>query len=405
MPVVPFRWGVTVASVLFLAASAAAADPPAAAVPGDADFAADLYGRLATAGPGNVFLSPSGVRTALAMTATGAAGATARQMVAALRLPAGATPDTIAAAFAAARSPPAGGLDVADALWRQAGAPFRPAFTARLSASFGAEARTADFATAAEPARLAINAWAADHTGGHVRDLLPPRSLGPDTGLVLVDAVYFKGDWADPFEPGRTSDAPFRLDAAHAATVPMMRSAARRMPVFQSAAVSAVELPYQGGTASMVIVIPTAADGLATVERGLNGDAIRGWVAGLKPTEASLELPRFKAEAGESLNGPLVAMGMADAFDKGRADFSGMVDPAASRLRPYIGDVFHKAVVAVDEQGTEAAAATAVGMGMALTAQIRRPVRLVADHPFLYLVRDRQTGTIWFIGRCVDPRP
>ncbi len=374
-------------------------------MPGDADFAADLYTRVAAGTAGNVFLSPFSVRTALALASTGAAAGTATQMAAALRLPAEATPDRVAAAFAAARPAAADAgceLAVADAVWAQAGGPFRPAFAARLSAA-GAEARTADFAAAPEPARVQINAWTAGHTGGHIADLLPPRSLAGGTGLVLVNAVYFHGDWADPFQPDRTADGPFHLDAAHDATVPMMRSADASMPVFQSDAASAVELPYKGGSVSMVVVIPTAADGLAAVERGLSGRRIRKWVAGLTPTEASVELPRFKAAAGVRLNKPLVAMGMADAFDPARADFSAMVEPGG--VRPYIGDVFHKAVVAVDEQGTVAAAATAVRMAPTAARQLRHPVRLVADHPFLYLIRDRRTGAVLFIGRCADPRP
>ncbi len=408
MTTVPRRRAALLWVALALAAvpRPAAADPPAtAAVAGDADFAAAVFGRVAAAAPGNVFLSPYSLRAALAMTATGAAGRTADQMAAALRLPAGG-PDATAAAFAAqaaAVSTDAGAdgceLDAAAAVWAAVAAPVRPAFAARARSGFGASAETADFAADPDAARRHINGWVEDHTRRRIADLLPPGSVRAGTRLVLADAVYFKGLWADPFLPSQTTDTPFHLNASHDATVRMMSRGPAELPVYQTDAVTAVELAYRGGGASMVVVVPRAVDGLPAVERGLTGDVVRGWVDGLRPATVELSVPRFTATGTYDLVPTLRAMGMADALGSD-ADFSGMVDGGGVG----IGGVFHKAFVAVDEQGTEAAAAT--GVVMRPTAMPPRIDRLVvtADRPFLYFVRDRTTGAVLFMGRCADPR-
>ena len=395
-------WTVPLLALTCLAATGLSSTALAAGVPGDADFAVGLYRHVAAGTTGNVFLSPASVRTALAMTATGAAGATAQQMAAALRLPPGSA-DQTATAFAAAMPKPIGDvqLTVANAIWGQRGTPFLPPFVDRLKADFAATAETVDFRGDPEAARRQVNGWVERQTHDKIKDLLGPGSVTPATRLVLANAVYFKGDWRSPFRAGGTSPAPFHLDGSHAVDVPMMHHGAASMPVFQDDAVDVVELPYKGDTVAMLVVIPKAVDGLAAVEKGLSGDAVRKWVDGLKRTEASLELPKWTATGSYGLRDDLVAMGMTDAFDARRADFSGMVGAGGERL--CVSDVVHKSFVAVDEQGTEAAAAT--GITMRATAMLAGPVvRLVADRPFLYLIRDTRTGTILFLGRCVDPR-
>ncbi len=384
---------------------ASAAEPPAAAgVPGDADFAAALFGRVATGVTGNVFLSPASVRTALAMTASGAAGATAQQMADVLRLPAG-TPDQTAAAFRAATPPVSADvqLTVANAIWGQEGTPFRPAFVDRLTSDFAASAESVDFRAAPEPARKRVNDWVEQQTHEKIKDLLPAGSVTPMTRLVLANAVYFKGDWQRPFSAGQTAPAPFHLDGSHDADVPMMRLGTGSMPLFQDDAVDVIELPYKGRTTSMVVIIPKAVDGLAAVEKGLTGDTLRRWVGGLRRAQATLQFPRFRAAGSYSLRDTLVAMGMTDAFDASRADFSGMIAPSADGERVCITGVAHKSFVAVDEKGTEAAAATGIMLG-AMAMRAGPVINLVADRPFLYLIRDTRAGTVLFMGRCADPR-
>ena len=386
-----------------MSVTSAAEGPPAAAVPGDADFAADLYKRVAGGTRGNVFLSPASVRTAVAMTATGAGGATVQQMTGALRLPPG-SPEQLAAAFRAALpvASPEVQLTIANAIWGQAGTPFRTAFVDRLKADFAASAESVDFRADPEGARTRVNDWVDQQTHGKIKDLLPAGSVTTMTRLVLANAVHFKGDWQRPFSAGETRPAPFHLDGSRDADVPMMRLPTGSMPVFRDDAVDVVEMPYKGRTTAMLVVIPKGVDGLAAVEKSLTGDTLHRWVDRLHPTEASLLFPRFTATGSYSLRDTLVAMGMTDAFG-GKADFSGMIAPSAEGERVCISDVMHKSFVAVDETGTEAAAATGVTM-RAMAMRAGPVVRLVADRPFLYLIRDTRAGTVLFIGRCADPR-
>ena len=381
--------GLTLAALLSTVAlsSAMAAGPTTTATDGDADFAADLYRRVAAGGSGNVFLSPFSVRAAMAMAAAGAGGRTAEQLSHGLHLSGGvpAVSDD--------------GLGVANAVWMQRGLPLRAAFTDKLRADFGSAVERADFAADPEAARAKVNAWVLDRTRQKIADLLPPRSVTSRTRLVLANAVYFKADWSTPFEAGSTRPAPFHLDAKTDVDVPMMRRHRSSLAVVQTDDVAVVELPYKGDVA-MLVVVPKAVDGLAAVERKLTGDQLRAWVAALAPEQATVSLPKFTATAAVDLAQTLGQMGMADAFDPDRADFSAMVD---DRERLSIGGVFHKAYVAVDEQGTEAAAAT--GITMRMTAMLAgKTVDVVADRPFLYLIRDRRSGAVLFAGRCADPR-
>jgi serpin B len=381
----------------------ASAVPPAA-VAGDADFAAALYGRVAGATAGNVFLSPASVRMALAMTATGAVGSTARQMSDALSLPQ-CTADQLAAEFKAAIPAPTPDvqLTIANGLWLQRGVPFRPQFVTRLAADFGASAESVDFRAAPDPSRKRVNEWVDRETHHHIGELLGPGSVTSATRLVLANAVYFKGDWQSPFTAGATRPTPFHLDGSHDVDVPMMRHATGLSSVYQDDMVDAVELPYKGATTAMLVVIPKAVDGLAAIGKGLTGATLTRWSAGLRPTEANLLLPRFKATGSYHLRDALISLGMADAFDPQRADFSAMTAPGPDQERVCITGVVHKSFVAVDETGTEAAAATGVTVG-AMAMRAGPVLHLVADRPFLYLIRDTRTGTILFVGRCADPR-
>ena len=383
----------TIAALLALTATAVAAPPARATDPADADFAADLYRHAVAGRKGNAFLSPAGVRATLALAAAGAAGRTAEQLAAALRLPTG------AALPAAVDAGPDVTLEMANAVWVQTGLALRPAFTTRL-ATAGAEPHPADFRAHPDAARSAVNAWAAEHTGGKIADLLPAGSVTPTTRLVLANAVYLKADWATPFATGSTRPGPFHFDPKQAADVPMMHLAPQPVALSRTDAADVFELPYRGDRLAMLVVVPKAVDGLAAVERALTGDVVRGWAAALAPARATVAMPKFTARAGYDLVGPLTAMGMADAFDVARADFSAMADGE----RFSIGGVFHKTFVAVDEQGTEAAAATGLTMRATAVRVQQPPVPLVVDRPFLYLIRDRQTGSVLFIGRCVDPR-
>lgn len=383
----------------------ASADPSAAAAAASAvdAFGFDLYRRLAAPGR-NVVVSPTSVVLALAMARLGARGETASQMDAVLHatgLDQAAALNALDAALAARSGtfPDVTGHQVEVAL-RIANAPFAQrdehwasAFLEALAARFGAGVRLVDYRADPEAARRAIDAWVADRTEGRIPELLGAGALDALTRLVLVDAIYLTAPWAMPFVPGETADAPFRRADGSTVQVPTMR-ATRQLAYAAGDGWQAVELAYAGGSLAMTLVVP---DDLAGFERTLDGARFAAIVAALGPREVQLALPRFGTETQVDLAAALGAMGMPRAFDPARADFGGMT--ADERLS--ISKVIHQANIDVDERGTEASAATAVALeAMGTPAE---PVRVAADRPFLFAVRDVPTGAILFLGRIGDP--
>lgn len=370
-------------------------------------FALDLYQQLRR-GEGNLFFSAYSISVALAMTYTGARGTTAEEMARVLHF------DLFKGAGGpASRLHPAFGelisrinalgqsgecrLSVANALWGQKGAGFLPGFLNLLRTHYGAGLREVDFVSAAEAARKAINAWVEGETQGRIQDLIPPGVLDALTRLVLVNAIYFKGTWASPFSREATREGPFTLPDGHKVTVPMMNRTGRYRYA-ESETLQVLELPYAGDDLSMVILLPRRADGLSDLEQELTPENLRGWLRRLRPRRVQVFLPRFTLTSGFRLDEALRTLGMTEAFTSGRADFSGM-----NGLRDlYISAVLHKAFVEVNEEGTEAAAATAVVV--ARTAVPSRPVVFRADHPFIFLIRERRSGSILFLGRLLDPK-
>ena len=369
-------------------------------------FAVDLHRTLAHE-PGDMFVSPASIALAFAMTHAGARGDTERDIARVLHFPAG-DPAQLHREFAAtlagwsvAREGQE--LAVANRLYGERTVKFAPAYLDLTRTVFAAPLEAVDFKTAAEPARQNINRWVAGRTHDKILDLIPGGGLSKATRLVLVNAVYFKATWEDPFEATRTEAAKFHGSAGERPVKLMHRTDTIRLAVIADAKVRLVELPYQGALFSLVVVLPDARDGLRVVEEALNADALAGWVAGASPQRVALKLPRFKIEPGEPLRlrAVLSSLGMASAFG-GAADFTGM---AAASEAIRIDEAVHKAFIAVDEHGTEAAAATAVmakGGGM---PPADPPIEFTADHPFLFFIRDMKTGAILFMGRLADPKP
>lgn len=393
---------------LFVLSMVAAALPARAKSPGEVvsgantDFAVDLYRQLARA-PGNLFFSPFSVSTALAMTWEGARGSTAAGMAAALHLalPRDQAADGFARLDARLREAVNHSVDLvtANSLWAQSQFPFRPDYLSLLQTRFGAEAKPVDFTQHAADALTAINRWVDAKTRGRIARLLGPGSVGPSTRMVLCNAVYFKGRWKQPFRRQATRPAPFHLAPGATVSVPMMHQTAsfrwNRQDGFDL-----LEIPYTDQL-SMVILLPHAVDGLPALEHRLTGDNLRLWLAALdfSPVRRiGLYLPRFTAAEDYNLRPALTRMGMRDAFNPTAADFSGM----SAQPGLYLSDVVHKAVIKVDEKGTEAAAATGTIMLYA-SAMPQHRLEFRVDHPFLYLIRDNLTGTILFLGRAVDP--
>ncbi len=366
-------------------------------------FAADLYGKLA-ATKGGLFFSPNSIETALAMTYAGARGRTAQEMAKVLHLPAqgeqvhrdfGAFLRRLNAEKTPEGKPRGYQLSAANALWGQKGYEFLPGFLDLLKTAYGAGLTEVDFAAHAEEARKTINAWAEKETRDKIKDLVPERVLNPETRLVLTNAIYFRGDWAEKFNKADTKDAPFLLSKDGAVEAPLMNRTGT-YDYTEAEAFQALRLPYAGNELAMVILLPRKTDGLADLEKSLTAANLAVWLARLESREVRVSMPRFKVAAQFSLADPLKALGMTDAFAPA-ADLSGM----NGRRDLFISAVVHKAFVEVNEEGTEAAAATAVVVGR--ESEPPPPVVFRADHPFLFLIREERTGTILFLGRLVSP--
>jgi serpin B len=361
-------------------------------------FALDLYAKLAadeSQKGKNVFFSPYSAHTALAMTATGAKGKTRDEMVKALHLPADDAKMLASGDLGRYYAHPRKDfeLSVANALWGQKGFPWRAEWLAAQNDRFGAGFNEADFAANPDGERQRINKWVGEKTRDKIKDLLQPGQIDDSTTIVLTNAIYFKGKWAKQFDPKKTRNDSFKCDDGTKVDVPMMH-ASLTCRFSHVDGVSALELPYRGELA-MLIVLPKESEKLADLEKRLTPELFAKWVAALvERMELPVSLPKFKIESRYELKAPLRALGIADAFADGIADFTGR----ASEPPGYIGYVTHKAFVDVNEEGTEAAAATAVEM-QALSA----PRPFEANRPFLFFIRDTQRGTILFMGRVAKP--
>ena len=370
-------------------------------VAGNNQFATDLYARLREE-PGNLFFSPYSISTALAMTYAGARGDTAEQMAETLRFTApnedlhramGALVD----ALNKAGDDGPYELAVANALWAQSGYEFLDEYTDLVTESYRAGLQNVDFQQAAEQARQAINAWVEEQTNNRIKDLIPAGAIDPLTRLVLTNAIYFKGDWANQFDKDATRDRPFTLAGGDKTDVPMMYQK-EDFRYAENEDCQVIELPYEGDDLSMLVLLPRTVGDLPALEAKLSPESLENWTRRMRRREVQLYLPRFTMTSEFSLSGTLAAMGMSDAFAPGRADFSGM----DGTRELFIQAVVHKAFVDVNEEGTEAAAATGVVVGV--TSIGPPPVVFRADHPFLFLIRDNETGSILFIGRVANPK-
>jgi serpin B len=376
---------------------------------GNREFAAALYDLLSD-GDGNVVFSPTSIRLALAMAYAGAAGDTAEQMAEALNfdLP----PERLHAAMNALdqalesrnREEPPGPdgiertvfVEIANSLWGQDGVAFLDAFLDTLAEDYGAGMHLVDFVTATEEARVAINAWVAEQTNDLITDLIPQGALSALTRLVLVNAVYLDATWMTTFDPELTEEGAFTTLAGGKVTVDMMHGVEWGLPYGSGDGWKVVELPYVGGELAMLIVVPDEGR-FAEVEALLADGLIDAAREALGAATVNLWMPKFEFRTQALLRPLLVELGMTDAFDEALADFSGMTTDE----RLLISDVIHEAYIAVDEEGTEAAAATAVVMRA--TAAPSDVVDLRIDRPFLFALQDRATGAVLFMGRVADP--
>jgi serpin B len=405
------------------AGQASSSDDVKLVAAGNNRFALQLYQKLQSEG-GNLFLSPYSISTALAMVYAGARGETREQMARVLSLAtAGESPS--AARESSAATPPAGKtmtpeqvaqafgkiikdlnargagdkyeLRVANALWGQQGYKFLPEFVTLVEREYGGKLQQVDFVKAAEQARQTINTWVEKQTNGKIKDLISPGVLDAMTRLVLTNAIYFKGNWASQFEKDQTQDGPFTLTDATTVQVAMMNHQAR-FGYAETDALQMLEMAYAGEGLSMVVLLPKKMDGIAELGKELTADNLVQWLGQIRQREVIVVVPKFKMTSKFSLGQVLQSMGMTDALSD-KADFSGMT----GNRDLFLSAVIHQAYVDVNEEGTEAAAATGAVIGITSVGPDTTPV-FRADHPFLFLIRDKKTDSILFLGRVMNPK-
>ncbi|HXY74176.1 MAG TPA: serpin family protein [Dehalococcoidales bacterium] len=377
----------------------------AALVKGNTDFAFNLYHKLISS-DGDMLFSPYSISEALAMTWAGAQGKTANQMASALNF--NLNQNALHPAFNSldlalkSRDQTTGSTDqtpfqlnVVNAIWGQKDFKFQSNFLDVLAQNYGAGLRIVDFINKTEASRTTINDWVAEQTKDKIQDLLPQGSVDAYTRLVLTNAVYFKAGWLSKFDKAATTNGTFNLVNGNTVTVQMMQQSAH-FNYYDGGNYEAVELPYYGNQLSMVVIVPKSGQ-FNAFEQSLNGDTFRNITGNLNSAYVILQMPKFKFDSSFGLKSALTALGMTDAFNPTAADFSGM----DGKQDLFIQDVVHKAYISLDENGTEAAAAT--GVIMSTTSMPTNEVHLTIDRPFLFAIRDISTGSILFTGRVMNP--
>jgi serpin B len=371
-------------------------------VKGNSAFAWDLYRCLASQDSANIFFSPYSISVALAMSYAGAAHATREQMAKAMHF--SLMQSSLDSGFADLQSlyetidaTGSNRLKVANSMWVQKDFPLLNSYRQLVVAQYSAAAENVDFAGNADESRLRINSWVEGKTEHKIRDLLQPGLLDQYTRLVLVNAVYFLGSWAIPFDSTATREMPFQVSSSHAVTVPMMQKTGS-FEYTENQHMQVLQLPYAGGNLSMQVILPKRQQGM----RGIQGSlpqAVDEAMRGARVRSVKVLMPRFSITRAFRLDSTLKELGMRDAFTS-PADFSGMT----GNRDLYISAVVHKAFVAVNEKGTEAAAATAVVYRISADGPVdESPVVFTLDHPFIFVITDNYTGGILFLGRVVDP--
>jgi serpin B len=383
---------------------------------GNNSFALAVYQQL-QGNPGNLFFSPYSISTALAMTYSGAKGPTQEQMAQTLCYPTSVqalqklgltreplTQEQFALAYGRViKDLNAQGarnkyqLRVANALWGQQDFEFLPAFIALVQKQYGGQLQKVDFITATEKARQTINAWVEKQTNGKIKDLIGRGVLDAATRLVLTNAIYFKGNWARQFKLDQTRIEPFTLLDGGTVQTPMMNQESK-FGYGETETLHLLELPYVGENLSMVILLPKENNGIGKLEADLTAENLAQWLGAIGTRDVIVTIPKFKMTSKFAMESVLRAMGMTEAFSQ-NADFSGMT----GRRDLFISAVIHQAYVDVNEEGTEAAAATGVVMKLTSAGPELTPI-FRADHPFLFLIRDKTSGSILFLGRVTNPQ-
>jgi len=371
-------------------------------VPGMNAFTTASYQQLARGGDANLILSPFNIGTALSMALAGARGETATEIATVLHQHYDPAYDPALAALLAEliKAGNTGGNELltANGLWVQKGFPIQTAFQNTLANNYHAPLGPLDFIANPEAARSQINRWTEEHTKEKIKNLFPAGSLDAQTRLVLTSAIYFYGEWQDPFVTSRTQPAPFILPTG-APTQASFMNQTSHFGYTETPSAQILEMRYAATGIAFDVLLPKTPAGLADLEKSLTPENLTGWLGNFTNRNVQVSLPKFRTESQFSLRKALSTMGMPTAFTD-QADFSG-IDPKRGL---EISEVVHKAFVDVSEQGTEAAAATGITMHPTAMRMPEQAVVFRADHPFIFLIRDTRTGVVLFIGRLMNPR-
>ncbi len=370
-------------------------------VEGNNKFSFDLYSELSEE-EGNIFFSPWSIYTALAMTYEGARGNTATEMSGTLHLPEN---DLVRRpSFARIQNflneNLANELETANALWSQENYPFLDKYLGAIENYYGGKITNLDFIEEPEKSRQVINDWVSDKTRGKIEELLKKGTINPMIRLILTNAIYFKGSWATEFDKEKTEVEDFWIGPQNTVDVEMMNLSGDnvRFNYAETESLKAMEMPYKGGDVSMIILLPKSKTGLEDLESQISYEMVENLMGRMKEEKLRrVKFPKFELKTEYNLKKTLKDMGMQNPFIGGKADFSGMT--GSKDL--YIDFVTHKAYVKVNEEGTEAAAATAVGMTE--TSIDPKEKTFEADHPFMFLIQEKSTNSILFLGSLENP--
>lgn len=374
------------------------------------DFSMDLYKLIANsmATNDNLFMSPYSVSAALMLTMLGTGGNSERQLMTALKLIGLPTKNVHSEyktlhEFLNSKPGSTVTLSIANRIFAKLGLNISASYKSDSLNFYGSELELLDFVTKAEESRVHINSWIEKQTNNKIKDLLPAGSIGPLSLIVLTNAIYFKGDWARQFKPERTRKTKFHVssNANDDVDVEMMSMSKEEWMagIHDDLGCKVLEMPYKGEELSMVLILPNEIDGLSKLEQKLTMENLNSLMSCVRNQDTIVSIPKFKMEAKFELQKLLPNLGILDIFDADSADFSKMFETSPGKA--YVSDVIHKAFIEVNEEGTEAAAATAVMMR--LMCMPMDPLKFIADHPFLFMIKENKTKTILFIGRYCKP--
>jgi serine protease inhibitor len=368
-------------------------------------FNIDLYKKLAVKDTENIFVSPYSISSALAMTYEGANGTTAEEMKAAFYFP---ESNILRPNFAALyniinKKDKKYELRTGNALWAQKDYKFLPEYFSTVEKYYGGKAVNLDFINETELSRNTINTFISEQTNNRIKDIIPLGGVNSATRLVISNAIYFKGKWDIDFDKEKTQDRDFKTPTGltQVSTMAMYPKSEEQFNYYENENLQALELPYKDKELSMIVLLPKSEDGLSSLENEMDFEKLNEWTSNLKSTEVDeIYLPKFEFDYGKELSEDFKELGMVSAFSAEGADFSKMTGDRDL----YISKVIHKAFVKVDEEGTEAAAATVVTMNVASALENPTP-RIIfrADHPFIFMIRENSTGAILFMGRITNP--